>query len=97
MICAFDECGNSFEPHRHNQKYCSPDCCKSATNKRIRNKYYAAKRRLDGEKRICSTCDTYLSRYTEDDVCGKCVAEKRLREREILRNMFNGVKISNAS
>lgn len=91
MICAFDECKKSFEPHRHNQKYCCPECCKEATNKRIRDKYYETKKRLKGDKRVCSLrgCETILSRYTEETICGKCLANERERERKELLRIFN--------
>lgn len=90
MICGFDECGKNFEPHRHNQKYCCSECCKGATNKRTRQKYLADKKRLQGETRICSiqSCNTILSRYTEDDVCGKCLAQRESEEMDMLRRMF---------
>lgn len=90
MICAFDECNNHFEPHRHNQKYCCAECCKSATNKRIRDKYYEAKKRLNGDIRICSSkgCKTVLSRYSEDDVCSKCHAMQLDAERKDLLRIF---------
>lgn len=90
MICAFDECGKEFDPHRHNQKYCSSECCKESTNKRIRKKYQDAKDRLGGKHRICSNsgCSTVLSRYTEGTICGKCLSEQSVAEREFLRRMF---------
>lgn len=90
MKCAFDECGKSFEPNRHNQKYCSSDCCKQATNKRVRSKYYETRQRLQGKKRVCArqSCNTILSRYTEDDVCGKCIAEDQASEIEKLKRKF---------
>ena len=93
MICSFDECNNKFEPHRHNQKYCSSECCKEATNKRIRTKYYATKQRLNGKLRICSNrnCETILSRYTENVVCNKCIAERETEERNSLRRLFGAI------
>lgn len=92
MICAFDECSNNFDPQRHNQKYCCSQCCKDATNKRIRQKYYETKERLNGSKRVCrnSKCDTVMSRYTEEDICNKCRAAEREQERLGLVNIFNG-------
>ena len=43
MICAREECGIEFEQKTHNQKYCSDECCRIATNKRIMDKYYKKK------------------------------------------------------
>jgi hypothetical protein len=90
MICSFDECNNQFEPHRHNQKYCCAECCKGATNKRIRDKYYETKKRLNGDLRVCSKkgCETILSRYSEDEVCAKCNAAERDSERKDLLRIF---------
>jgi len=90
VICAFDECGNNFEPHRHNQKYCCPECCKGATNKRIRDKYYETKKRLSGDIRVCSRrgCKTILSRYSENEVCSKCSATELDLERKNLLRIF---------
>lgn len=90
MICAFDECKKEFEPHRHNQKYCCSDCCKQATNKRVRSKYYDTRQRLQGKKRTCSRlgCETILSRYTEDDTCNKCLSLDRAEEVKRLKDKF---------
>jgi hypothetical protein len=57
MICSNDGCVNEFEPKTHNQKYCSDECCKIATNIKIKEKYYYKKARLAGEKFICKTRD----------------------------------------
>ena len=40
MICANKECAINFDAKTHNQKYCSDECCRIATNKRIMEKYY---------------------------------------------------------
>lgn len=93
MICAFDECKKEFEPHRHNQKYCSSECCKYATNKRIRDKYYETKKRLSGQMRVCvrAGCNTILSRYTEGDTCGKCLSQDVTAEKDELKRLFGVV------
>jgi hypothetical protein len=38
MICANKECAKDFEPKTHNQKYCTDECCRIATNRRIMEK-----------------------------------------------------------
>jgi len=91
VICSFDECGNSFEPHRHNQKYCSSVCCKNATNKRIRDKCSATKERLSGQVRVCVRCDTILSRYTEDDECNECTLKEKKFEKARLKRLFGAI------
>ena len=90
MKCAYKECKKEFEAKTHNQKYCSDECCRTATNIKIRERYYSNKERLAGKKRVCKGrgCTTILSRYNELDICGKCEAEKLGKERrEILRKI----------
>ena len=43
MICANTECAKEFDSKTHNQKYCSDECCRVATNRRIMEKYYEKK------------------------------------------------------
>lgn len=91
MICANDGCTNEFTKTTHNQKYCSDECCREATNRKIREKYYAEKERLSGKKRVCSTrgCKNLLSRYNEDDICRECLAKRDSKERDQLLRIFN--------
>jgi hypothetical protein len=95
MICAYEGCQGikNFEPKTHNQKYCSDECCRIATNEKLKEAYYEKKARLAGAKRICKTrgCSVILSRYNETSICDKCVGAKREKERlellEILKNV----------
>jgi hypothetical protein len=93
MICAYDECSNKFEPKTHNQKYCSDECCRIATNKKLKEAYYNKKARLAGKKRICKTkgCEVVLSRYNETMICDKCVGVEREKERKALIEMVKRV------
>lgn len=83
------ECGTNFEFKTHNQKYCSDKCCRTSTNKRIMQKYYAKKERLAGKVRLCS-CGSPLSMYNSDVSCQSCQSNKRNRKpldaREAIRN-----------
>ena len=94
MICAYEDCQgpNTFEPKTHNQKYCSDECCRIATNLKIKQKYQAKKDRLAGKKRICSNkgCNQELTMYNEDDVCYGCHADVKEKERQSLLGMLNG-------
>lgn len=65
------ECGIEFEFKTHNQKYCSSQCCRVATNKRIMEKYYEKRKRLSGEKRAC-ICGAVLSQYNPGNLCAMC-------------------------
>jgi hypothetical protein len=93
MICAYDQCDNEFEAKTHNQKYCSDECCRIATNEKLKEAYYDKKARLAGKKRICKTkgCGSVLSRYQEDTICSICVAKQKAKEREELIAMVKRV------
>jgi hypothetical protein len=84
MICAYVDCDNDFNPKTHNQKYCSDECCRTATNIKIKEAYYEKKARLAGKERICSSrgCSTRLSRYNENNVCGNCDAKAEKKEKD---------------
>lgn len=89
MICSNNGCEEGFEPKTHNQKYCSDECCREATNAKIKQKYYDKKERLAGKKRICKNrgCQTILSRYNQENTCEVCNAAKRGKERQELLSM----------
>ena len=72
MICGNVECKNNFVPKTHNQKYCSDECCRIATNKRIMDKYYEKKAIRNGAPRPCVKCNTQLSRYNKSNLCAVC-------------------------
>lgn len=88
-------CGQVFESNKKNQKYCTPACCRLATNKKIMTKYYENKRRLSGEKRYCE-CGQLLSRYNENDLCFPCSEKnKELDKGNILEVIKNVAKKTN--
>jgi len=91
--CAYKDCGKSFTRHTHNQKYCSDECCRTATNLKIREKYYENKERLKGKKRICSRrgCTNPLSRYNTKDFCQECVAKDETKKRNSILDMIKNV------
>ena len=92
MICAYPECDNEFEPKTHNQKYCSDDCCKIATNLKIKEKYYYKKARASGVKFKCATrgCQQVLNRFTTDKICEVCKAKEKTKDRKEILDMLNG-------
>jgi hypothetical protein len=76
--CANPNCEETFNPTRHNQKYCSKECCKIVTNAKIMQQYYEKKDRKAGKKRLCKQCGiTTLSRYNEGTTCQSCVLAGR--------------------
>jgi len=89
------ECGKSFEFKMHNQKYCSKECCREATNKKIMQKYYEKKNRLSGKDRFCD-CGVKLNRYNSEDVCAMCQTSERKKKsddmREVLASVTSKVK-----
>jgi hypothetical protein len=95
MICAYEDCEGEkeFEPKTHNQKYCCDECCRIATNKKLKEQYYEKKARLAGKKRICKTagCNVVLSRYNETSVCDRCKGKKRETARKELIEMVKRV------
>ena len=93
LTCENDGCFNEFVKVTHNQKYCSDECCREATNAKIKKKNADKKDRLSGRKRVCSTkgCDTVLSRYSESNICLLCEALNAKRELNNLLDMIKNV------
>lgn len=93
MICAYDGCNNEFFAKTHNQKYCSDECCRIATNEKLKDQYYEKKARLAGKKRICKSkdCNVVLSMYNETNICDKCIGAKKEAERLELIEMIKRV------
>jgi hypothetical protein len=93
MKCAYEKCDNQFEPKTHNQKYCSDECCRIATNQKLKEAYYDKKARLAGKKRICKSkgCNVILSRYNESTICDKCNSAEKERKRKELLEMIKRV------
>lgn len=78
VTCARKECNNEFVKTTHNQKYCSGECCRIVTNRKIMENYHKdAAIRRGTRKRACEVCETPLSRYNPTDFCGSCQTKKR--------------------
>jgi hypothetical protein len=91
MKCANKDCAKDFEPKTHNQKYCSDDCCRVATNKKIMEKYYEKKAIRSGSKRYCKKCSSRLSRYNQLSICSKCEKNNSSSDRSKLLRMINDI------
>ena len=93
MKCLYSECGKEFTPKTHNQKYCSDECCRIATNEKLKKQYYEKKARLAGQKRICKSngCSVILSRYNDNDICDKCAQTVKNLERKKIIEMVRNV------
>lgn len=77
FTCARSECGNKSVKVTHNQKYCSNECCRIETNRKIMEKYHERAAIRRGKKRSCKACGSSLSRYNEGKICGSCETKKR--------------------
>jgi hypothetical protein len=79
-ICQNDECKKEFIAKVYNTIYCSPECRKVVTNKKLLENYY---RKKDNKKRkrVCITdnCNTVLSSYNEEDICEQCKNERYIQ------------------
>lgn len=72
FTCANIECGKTRERSTHNQRYCDSECCRVATNRRIKEKYHENKVRMGDRDRRCDRCGTKMSMYNMDYTCGPC-------------------------
>lgn len=88
--CSRTDC-NVVITHRKtfNQKYCSDECCRIQTNRRIMEKYYAKKDQRQGKTRYCIKCnETKLSRYNDGKVCSSCEMQSELDINKSVREML---------
>lgn len=91
MICANKECAKEFEAKTHNQKYCTDECCRIATNRRIMEKYYEKKAIKNGALRPCKKCGCQLSRYNESNLCSSCLKKTNQSQRDRLLGLINEI------
>lgn len=95
MICAYEGCQGEkeFEPKTHNQKYCSDECCRIATNQKLKEAYYEKKDRLAGKERICKSkdCKVILSRYNPEKYCMDCMNKEKMLQKKRITEMIKNV------
>lgn len=91
MICGNSECAIDFEAKTHNQKYCSDECCRVATNRRIMEKYYEKKAIRGGAVRKCK-CGNMLSRYNQNTVCSICEKNSGIKNKSRLMEILNEIE-----
>lgn len=85
-----NHCSEPFSSNKKNQKYCSPACCRLATNKKIMKKYYENKKRLSGYKRYCE-CGQLLSRYNDDVLCFICIEKQKGTDKQNIIGVIESV------
>lgn len=91
MKCYRKECEVEFESKTHNQKYCSDECCRIATNKRIMEKYYEKKAIRNGSLRSCTKCGGKLSRYNQNTLCSICEKNRSAKSNAKLLGMLDEI------
>lgn len=91
-VCANEDCNNTYVQTAHNKIYCSDECCKKATNKKIMEKYYAKKHRRSGALIECDRCSAALSRYSDDHLCAACRSEVTRGSAVALQKKMRNVK-----
>jgi len=92
MICSNKSCAKQFESKTHNQKYCSDECCRIATNKRIMEKYYEKKAIKKGAIRLCKKCKAQLSRYNSDNICSSCNKKTNSKSTKLLKEILDEIR-----
>lgn len=89
IICARRGCEINFDRKTHNQKYCSDECCRLATNERIMEKYYEKRDQRKGKPRFCKAgCGARLSRYNDAQVCNPCKEKRQVDANRSAANML---------
>lgn len=95
FVCAREGCDDEAERKTHNQKYCSDECCRLATNQRIMEKYYARRDQRQGVARYCGDCGvTRLSRYNDSLVCGACKIQKEVAANNSVMAMISAASLT---
>ena len=76
-ICSNPDCAKQFIAKVYNSIYCSAECRKIITNKKLLANYYEKKANKN-KKRICKTktCTVVLSVYNKELICEKCKRER---------------------
>jgi hypothetical protein len=79
-ICGNDKCNNVFVAKVYNALYCSVECRRLVTNKKLLEKYYETKENKH-KKRVCKTklCTTILSSYNKESICEQCKKERYIK------------------
>ena len=91
MICGNKDCAKDFNSKTHNQKYCTDECCRIATNRRIMEKYYEKKAIKNGAARPCKKCGAQLSRYNQSIYCAGCEKKIDINNKNKLKRMIDEV------
>ena len=91
MKCFSIESAKDFTLKTHKKNYCSDECFRFETNKRIFQKYYEKKAIKNGAPRKCKGCPGFLSRYNTEMYCSKCIKSKRFKDKKYLMGIIDDI------
>ena len=95
FVCARNGCNAIGVRKTHNQKYCTDECCRLATNTRIMEKYYERQDQRNGKTRFCKVClTTKLSRYNDGQVCSSCKTKREVAANAAVADMFSRASLA---
>ena len=79
-VCSNEDCKAEFVAKVYNAIYCSTECRKLITNKKLLESYHSKKANKN-KKRICKTkeCSTVLSKYNKEDISEACKEERYIQ------------------
>jgi hypothetical protein len=79
-LCQNTDCSKEFSAKVYNAIYCSAECRRLITNKKLLDKYYENKANKS-KKRVCKTnsCGTVLSKYNKENICEQCKKERYIK------------------
>lgn len=93
-VCARIGCEERFVKRTHNMIYHDSDCCRLATNERLKGQYHERQAQKRGEPRYCVVCGvTRLNRYNSGRVCGGCQAERAATAKSSLVGLLSNVEL----
>lgn len=94
LTCARSECEEVIEEKKkHNQIYCSDECCRLATNEKLREKYKDRRDRAKGNRRDCKECGQPLSRYNESRKCQACATKADTARHRQTQNLLSLLQV----
>ncbi len=91
ITCARPGCEVVVKKTTHNMKFCSANCCRIETNRKIMENYHEKVAIKNGKKRLCRECGiTNLSRYNQSTMCSSC----EHKQKELHRDQTNDLVAS---
>lgn len=79
-ICANKDCKQGFIAKVYNALYCSVECRRIVTNRKLLSQYYENKNNKNTKRKcINNNCTTVLSRYNKETICEQCKGERYIK------------------